>query len=506
MSLHTLSRPIALALAYLLVVSAGLTPQASAVNKEVEAAMTTLRDECLRCHKPKKKKGGLLLNSRKALLDGGDTGPAIVSGKGTKSLLIEGLAADADPHMPPKKQLSDKEVKLLIQWINNGAVWDAKTLAKVKAAPTPKASELASLPASYRPVLAMAVSPDTKVLATGQGGDIALYDFIQADPKKKITTSLKPKASLPAHKDAVQSLAWSPDGKRFASGAHREIKIWQPGQAKSLFTISDKLKGRITVLAVTPDNKTLLVADSIPAVSGDLHVVDLATGKILRSIEDAHSDSIFDISLSPDKKHFTTVSADKMVKIWDLTTWKPVATLEGHTGYILAVAYSPNGDRLASAGDNEIIKVWNTKNNKQLMSFGAKRSGPITGMRWTTDKEKVKKKAAEKDKEKAKKINTDKIFTISEDGRPRAYGDLLQHDGAQRSTGAKEKAYSAQEASKEESLASLAIAESKDGKAPFPFLFAGSDIGSLFIWDAAGKLVYQQHPDTKLAESAPAKK
>ncbi len=506
MFLPTFSRPIAFAfafaLAYLLVISSSFTQQASAANKEAEAAMVTLRDECLRCHKPNKKKGGLLLNSRKALLDGGDTGPAIVSGKATKSLLIEGLAADADPHMPPKKQLSEKEVKLLSQWINNGAVWDAKTLAKVKAPPTPKASELAGLPVSYRPVLAIAVSPDAKTLATGQGGDIVLFDFIQADAKKKITTSLKAKTTLPAHKDAVQSLVWSPDGKRFASGSHREIKIWQPGQPKALFTLNDKLKGRITVLTVTPDNKTLLVADSIPAVSGDLHVVDLATGKILRSIEDAHSDSIFAISLSPDKKHFVTVSADKMVKIWDLTTWKSIATLEGHTGYVLSVAYSPNGDRIASAGDNEIIKVWNTKNNKQLMSFGAKRSGPITGMRWTTDKEKAKKKAAEKDKEKAKKINTDKIFTISQDGRPRAYGDLVQHDGAQRSTGAKEKAYGAQE----ESLASLAIAESKDGKAPFPFLFAGSDIGSLFVWDAAGKLVFQLHPDTKLAESTPVKK
>ena len=255
-------------------------------------------------------------------------------------------------------------------------------------------------------------------------------------------------------------------------------------------------------MAITADSKTLLVADSLPTMNADLHVIDLATGKIIRSIENAHNDSIFGISLSPDKKHFTTVSADKLVKIWDLTTWKSVATLEGHTGYVLAVTYSPNGDRLATSGDDEVIKVWNTKNKKQLMTFGAKLSGPITGLRWISDQEKIKKKAAEKDKKKAEAINTDKIFAISEDGRPRAYGDLAKHDGTQRSTGAKEKAYSAQK----ESLASLAIAESKDGKAPFPFLFAGSDDGSLFVWDVAGKLIFEQHPNAKIAETTPATK
>lgn len=479
-----------------------LAGNASALEKGTEAAMALLRDECLRCHKVEKKKGGLLLNSRQALLDGGDTGPAIVSGKASESFLIEGLADDADPHMPPKKQLTLKEIKLLSQWIDKGAAWDAKTLAKIKAPPAPTAKDLVSLPDSYRPVLSMALSPDTKTLATGQGGNIVLFDFIQADTKKKTKTSLKSKTVLPAHKDAVQALVWSPNGKRFASGAHREIRIWQNGQNKALFTLTKKLAGRITVLAITADNKTLLAADSSPAMNADLHVIDLASGKILRTIKNAHSDSIFGISISPDKKHFATVSADKLIKIWDLTTWKPVATLEGHTGFILAVAYSPNGDRLATGGDDEVIKVWDIKSKKQLLTFGAKRTGPITGLRWSLDPEKIKKKAAQKDKKKAAEINTDKIFTISEDGRPRTYSDLILHDGAQRSTGAKEKAYSAQD----ESLASLSIASSKNDKSPFPFLFAGSDSGSLFIWDVAGKLVFQQHPDTALAKSAPPKK
>jgi WD40 repeat protein len=503
MSLPALSRhrlSAALLLAPLVASASAFAAETTPADKHVESAMILLRDECLRCHKPDKKKGGLLLNSRQALLEGGDTGPAIVSGQAAKSLLVESLSAEADPHMPPKEQLTAKQIALFEQWINQGAGWDAETLAKVKAPPYPKATELAHLPDSYRPILAMAVSPDAKTLAAAAGGDVILGDIIPADPKQKTKTSLKASTTLPAHKDAVQSLTWTPDGKRFASGAHREIRIWQIGKAEPLFTLSDKLKGRITALVASPDSKTLIAADSIPAVGADLHIVDLASGKILRSIEYAHRDSIFGISLSPDKKHFATVSADKLVKIWDLQTLKPLVTLEGHTGFVLAAAFSPTGDRIASAGDDQAIKVWNVETKKQLMSFGAANTGAVTGLRWIEDQEKLKKKAAEKDPKKADSINTDKIFAISEDGQPRVYGDLVQHDGAQSSTGAKEKAYTAQK----ESLASLAVADAGEG-AP-PLLIAGSDSGSLFIWDDAGKLVFQSQPDSKLAESAPAKK
>ncbi len=456
--------------------------------------MILLRDECLRCHKPEKKKGGLLLNSREAMLEGGDTGPAVISGQADQSLLIETLAADADPHMPPKGQLSARQIALFEQWVNQGAAWDAATLARAKAPPSPEATELVGLPDSYRPILAMAVSPDAKTLAVGTGGDILLSNILPADSKKKTKATLQTKTTLRAHKDAVQSLVWTPDGKGLASGAHREIQIWQTDKTEPLFTVSNQLKGRITALVASPDNKTLIAADSIPAVGTDLHIVDLASGKILRSIENAHRDSVFDLSLSPDKKHFATVSADKLVKIWKLETLQPVATLEGHTGFVLAAAFSPTGDRIASAGDDQTIKVWSIKTKKQLLSFGSNNTGAVTGLRWIVDREKQKKKTAEKDQKKADNINTDKIFAISEDGRPRAYGDLLLHDGAQRSTGAKGRPYTAQK----ESLASLAVAAAKDHP---PLLIAGSDSGALFVWDSAGKLVFQTQPSSKLASA-----
>src|SRR2546428_9531435 len=72
---------------------------------DVGAAMTILRDNCISCHNQEKKKGGLLLTSREAMLKGGEDGIVVVPSNAAKSPLIEALKADAEPHMPPKKQL-----------------------------------------------------------------------------------------------------------------------------------------------------------------------------------------------------------------------------------------------------------------------------------------------------------------------------------------------------------------------------------------------------------------
>lgn len=82
-----------------------------------------LVSRCYECHSTEKKiKGGLALDTREATLKGGDTGPALVAGDPEKSLLIEAVRyANHDLQMPPKKRLSDAEVRVLEAWIKMGA-------------------------------------------------------------------------------------------------------------------------------------------------------------------------------------------------------------------------------------------------------------------------------------------------------------------------------------------------------------------------------------------------
>jgi hypothetical protein len=85
-----------------------------------------LVEKCFGCHSEaqKKSKGGLLLDSRSALLAGGDSGPAIVPGKPEESRIIEAIRyANEDLRMPPKGKLPNADIDTLTKWVRLGAPW-----------------------------------------------------------------------------------------------------------------------------------------------------------------------------------------------------------------------------------------------------------------------------------------------------------------------------------------------------------------------------------------------
>jgi cytochrome c553 len=79
---------------------------------------------CYRCHGGKKVSGRLRIDSRTALLKGGESGPALVPGDPEKSLLLQAVRHSHDNlHMPPDKRLPDAAIADLATWIKQGAVW-----------------------------------------------------------------------------------------------------------------------------------------------------------------------------------------------------------------------------------------------------------------------------------------------------------------------------------------------------------------------------------------------
>ena len=87
--------------------------------------------QCTKCHGPLEQKGGLELDTPEAVLKGNDDGAVLVPGKPEESKIYLHLAADADPHMPPKKQLSDAERASVREWIA------AMTVVPTDVAPIP---------------------------------------------------------------------------------------------------------------------------------------------------------------------------------------------------------------------------------------------------------------------------------------------------------------------------------------------------------------------------------
>jgi len=89
-----------------------------------------LEAKCLSCHSPSKAKGGLVLSDTTLMLQGGDSGPLLVSGSVDESLLVQRLLLDAnhEHHMPPKgkPQLTDEELALIEAWVASGAALDTR--------------------------------------------------------------------------------------------------------------------------------------------------------------------------------------------------------------------------------------------------------------------------------------------------------------------------------------------------------------------------------------------
>ncbi|MBL8797005.1 MAG: PSD1 domain-containing protein [Planctomycetia bacterium] len=103
-----------------------------------------LVNNCYNCHSASTNaRGGLRVDDRNGLLQGGSSGPAVVPGQPDKSLLIQAVRYAGDvSKMPPKKQLAAEEIAVLVRWVQDGAAWPREAVPVVTGKPSPKFEQL----------------------------------------------------------------------------------------------------------------------------------------------------------------------------------------------------------------------------------------------------------------------------------------------------------------------------------------------------------------------------
>ncbi|MDQ1294473.1 MAG: hypothetical protein QG608_2356, partial [Actinomycetota bacterium] len=79
-----------------------------------------------------------------------------------------------------------------------------------------------------------------------------------------------------------------------------------------------------------------------------------------RCVLSGHTDWVNAVAFSPDGSLLATGSDDGTARLWDLTGEKPPTILSGHTDRVLGVAFSPDGSLLASASDDGTTRLWNS--------------------------------------------------------------------------------------------------------------------------------------------------
>jgi WD40 repeat protein len=158
------------------------------------------------------------------------------------------------------------------------------------------------------------------------------------------------------HKDAVNSVSFSPDGKLLASGSEdNTLILWRKDDTEPKILQRDS--GRVSCVTFSTDGK--LLASASEDTQGTTIKLWHSDGTLLRTFK-KESYAVNSISLSPDNKTLASASSDGTVRLWGLdgTLHK---TFKAHSAGVKQVSFSPDGKMLASGSDDKTIKLWNTK-------------------------------------------------------------------------------------------------------------------------------------------------
>jgi WD40 repeat protein len=90
------------------------------------------------------------------------------------------------------------------------------------------------------------------------------------------------------------------------------------------------------------------------------------------------------VAFSPDGNRLASASNDEMVRVWDASSGQQLLTLKGHTGEVRAVAFNPGGNRVASAADNHTVKVWDAQTGQEALALKGHTHG-VFGVAWSPD-------------------------------------------------------------------------------------------------------------------------
>ena len=242
------------------------------------------------------------------------------------------------------------------------------------------------------PISSVAFSPSGRYLAIGYGASSAATPVLlslsecRSEPSSHIIGySLEGTGT-----EAAGSVAFSPDDRLLAvSYGDNSVKVWEVASIKDGPVVAVKgHAGYINLAAFLPDSRTLLTA----AEDGTINLWDTSALILEHETLSGHTGAVVGLAFSPDEQRLATASVDGSVRLWnwetrqELNTFSPSQTGEAH-----AVAFSPNGRTLAAgseAGDHPSLRVWDPLSFEEQAPFDI-RHDSILAVTFSPDGERV---------------------------------------------------------------------------------------------------------------------
>ena len=180
--------------------------------------------------------------------------------------------------------------------------------------------------------------------------------------------------TLRGHEGLVGVAVYSPDGSRIATaGEDGLIKIWDAESGEVVLTLSGH-EGPVYEVIYSPSGGMIATAGEDgtarlwEATTGEVMIWNLHSG--VRELALKASDQlIFFLAFSPDGKRLAGAGEDGSAYVWDALNGKLLLQLSAHQGPVAVVAYSPDGARLVSGGIDHIAILWDANSGEQLLAF-----------------------------------------------------------------------------------------------------------------------------------------